>query len=150
MNHLQATKVVALYNPAAASTTGAYTTVACNRTGFDTARIVVQLGAIAADMTALKLTESDDDSSYSDVTGLVFGTSSNIAGSTSALPTTTTDEAFYVFDVDLRPRKKYIKLAATAGTNAGGTYMSALAILSRAHTVPDTASEMGASQVLRA
>ena len=150
MNHLQNTKLVSITPPAAIVDNASYTTSSIDTQGFDYMQVVVYLGATDIAMTALKLQESDTDGgSYADVTGLVFGTSSNIAGSTSTLPSATDDNKFFVFDVDLRGRKRYFDLVATAGDGTAGTFLTAFAILSRGKDQPVTAAERGASQILR-
>lgn len=149
MNQLQNTKLVSITPPAAIVDNASYTTSSIDTQGFDYLQVVVYLGATDIAMTALKLQESDTDGSYGDVTGLVFGTSANIAGSTSTLPSATDDNKFFVFDVDLRGRKRYFDLVATAGDGAAGTFLTAFAILSRGKDQPVTAAERGASQILR-
>ena len=150
MNQLQNTKLVSITPPAAIVDNASYTTSSIDTQGFDYMQVVVYLGATDIAMTALKLQESDTDGgSYADVTGLVFGTSSNIAGSTSTLPSATDDNKFFVFDVDLRGRKRYFDLVATAGDGTAGTFLTAFAILSRGKEQPVTAAERGASQILR-
>jgi len=149
MNQLQNTKLVSITPPAAIVDNASYTTASIDTQGWDYMQVVVYLGATDIAMTALKLQESDTDGSYGDVTGLVFGTSSNIAGSTSTLPSATDDNKFFVFDVDLRGRKRYFDLVATAGDGTAGTFLTAFAILSRGKDQPVTAAERGASQILR-
>ena len=149
MNQLQNTKFVSITPPAAIVDNASYTTASIDTQGWDYLQVVVYLGATDIAMTALKLQESDTDGSYGDVTGLVFGTSSNIAGSTSTLPSATDDNKFFVFDVDLRGRKRYFDLVATAGDGTAGTFLTAFAILSRGKEQPVTAAERGASQILR-
>ena len=149
MNQLQNTKLVSITPPGLIVDNASYTTSSIDTQGWDYLQVVVYLGATDIAMTALKLQESDTDGSYGDVTGLVFGTSSNIAGSTSTLPSATDDNKFFVFDVDLRGRKRYFDLVATAGDGSAGTYLTAFAILSRGKDQPVTAAERGASQILR-
>lgn len=149
MNQLQNTKLVSITPPAAIVDNASYTTSSIDTQGWDYMQVVVYLGATDIAMTALKLQESDTDGSYADVTGLVFGTSSNIAGSTSTLPSATDDNKFFVFDVDLRGRRRYFDLVATAGDGTAGTFLTAFAILSRGKDQPITAAERGASQILR-
>ena len=149
MNQLQNTKLVSITPPGLIVDNASYTTSSIDTQGWDYLQVVVYLGATDIAMTALKLQESDTDGSYADVTGLVFGTSSNIAGSTSTLPSATDDNKFFVFDVDLRGRKRYFDLVATAGDGTAGTFLTAFAILSRGKDQPQTAAERGASQILR-
>ena len=100
-------------------------------------------------MDALKLQTSDTDGSYADLTGAIYGTSTDISGATSALPSSTDDNKFFVFEVDLRGKKRYFDLVATAGNGAAGTYLSAFAILSRGEQTPITAAGRGCGNILR-
>jgi hypothetical protein len=112
--------------------------------------IRVMLGGTDIAMTALKVQESDEaDDNFADVPGLVFGTSKNIAGDTSTLPSADSDNSIFVFDVNAVGRKRYLKLVATAGDGSTGTYMAAIATLSRMAESPVTAADRGAAQVLR-
>ena len=149
MNQMQQTKVVSIVRPAAIVNNTSHTTASVDTNGWDYATIIVDLGATDIALTALKVQESDDDSSYADVTGLVFGTSNTIAGSASTLPSATDDNKFFVFDVDLRGRKRYLDLVSTVGNGSTGAYLSAICILSKGKDGPVTAAERGASQVLR-
>lgn len=149
MIHAQHTKLVSITPPAAKVDNGSYTTASIDTNGWDYCKVTVYLGDTDIAMTALKMQESDTDGSYADITGLVFGTSANIAGSTSTLPSATDDNKFFVFDIDLRGRKRYLDLVATAGDGATGTYLTAWAELSRGKNGPVTAAERGASQILR-
>ena len=114
--------------------------------GWRYATYVVNIGATDVAMTALAVTESDTTGSgHANVTGLVTGTSTNIAGSTSALPTSTADNDLRIFDIDLQGRKRFLDLTATAGDGSTGTYLSAICILSDGEIGPITAAERGAS-----
>ena len=148
MNTLQQTKLVSITPPAAIVDNAAYTTAAIDTFGFNKLKVVVYLGATDIAMTTLKLTESDDSgmSGAADITGCVFGTSTNPdTGTTAALPTADDDNKFFVFFVDLKGRKRFIDLSATAGNGAAGTFLCAWAELSDALNVPHTATERGAA-----
>jgi hypothetical protein len=150
MIHAQNTKYVSITPPAAIVDDASYTTAEVDTLGFDYATIVVYLGATDIAMTALKVTESDSSGSgHADVTGLVFGTSDNIAGSTSALPSADDDNTFQIFEIDLRDRKRYLDVVATAGNGSAGTFATILCILSRAGESVDTAAERGADEIVR-
>lgn len=150
MIHAQNCKTVAVTPPAAIIDNASATTASIDTLGYDYLKVVVHLGATDIAMTALKLQNSDTDGSYADVTGLVFGTSTNTAGSTSTLPSATDDNKFFVFFVDLRASggKRYYDLVATCGDGSTGTYLAAWAELWRAEDVPTTATDRGNSQEL--
>ncbi len=151
MNPAQHDKFVKITPPQAIVDNDSWTTTTLDTAGFDYARIIVHLGASDIAMVALKVQESDDSgmSGAADVTGLVFGTSTNVAGSTSTLPSATDDNKFFAFEIDLRGRKRYLDLVATGGDGTAGTYLTAFAILSRAENRLLTASDRGISQILR-
>lgn len=146
----QIPKLVAITPPAAIYDDASLTTTAVDTKGFAYARIIVLLGATDIAMSTLKVQESDSaDSGFADVTGLVFGTSINSDGSTSSVPSATDDNKFFVFDIDLRIRKRYLDLVATCGNGSSGTYACAWAELYRGEKEPVTAAEAGADQVLQ-
>lgn len=119
-------------------TTGATATdVEVDTLGFDYLTVIVQLGNVAANMTALKLQESDTSgASEADFTGGSF-TAPTAAGG---------DNDVLVAFVDLRKRKRYISIVATGG--AGATLISAIGILTRAEVTPTSATERGIDEQL--
>jgi hypothetical protein len=149
MNQSQFNKFVSITPPAAIVDNASYTTTSIDTAGFEYLEVFVFLGATDIAMTALKLQESDTDGSYADVTGLIYGTSAGIAGTTAALPIATDDNKCFKFEVDLRGRKRYFDLVATAGDGAAGTFLTAFALLSRASDHPVSASERGFGNIVR-
>jgi hypothetical protein len=118
--------------------------------GYNYARIYFRLGTTDIALTALEVQESDaSGSGFAAVTGLVYGTSTTIAGTTSALPTATSDAGVYVFDIDLRKRKRYLDLSVTFGDGTAGGWAYAFAILDRADISPTTAADAGVTAILR-
>ena len=97
---------------------------AVDRRGFDYAVFRVVLGSTDAALTALKLQESDDNSTYTDVPGLDY------AVSPASLPSASDDNHVFTFDVDLRGRKRYLKPVVTVGNGTNGAYVAVLADLS--------------------
>lgn len=151
MNPLQEVKVVAVTPPAAIVDNNSYTTDEIDTLGYDYLQVYVLVGATDIAMAALKLQQSDDTGqNFADVTGAVFGTSKNTAGTTSALPSATDDNKLFCFDVSLKGKKRFFDLVATAGDGSAGTYLTAWAVLSRAKDAPVSAAERGLSQILRA
>lgn len=143
-------KFVAVTPPGAISDDATLTTAEIDTLGFDYAQIIVYLGATDIAMAALKVTESDTPGSgHADVTGLVFGTSTNTDGATSALPSATDDNKAFAFDIDLRGRKRYLDVTATTGDGTAGTYVTIFALLWRAEDTPTTAAQRGFAEVLR-
>lgn len=149
MRQQQHDKFVSVTPPGAIVDNASLTTASIDTLGYAYCRIFVRLGAMDIAMTALKVQESDNDSSYADVTGLVYGTSTDIAGSTSALPSATDDNKCFVFEIDLRGRKRYLDVVATCGDGAAGTYVDVFALLSHAQSVPVTKTERNYGNILR-
>jgi len=149
MNPIQLVKYVSMTPPAAIIDNASATVAEVDTLGWDYLTIVCQLGATDIAMTALKVTESDTTGSgHADVTGLVFGTSTDIDGNTSSLPSATDDNGFFVFQIDLRGRKRFIDMAATVGNGTAGAFLAIFGVLSRGDTGPNTVAGMGAAGVL--
>lgn len=135
MISLQDCKFVNVTSPAAITDNASYTTNEIDTVGYDYVTIIWQLGATDIAMTALKVQESDTSGSgFADITGATF------AGS---LPSATDDNKLYAFFIDMRGRKRYLDLVATAGDGVAGTFGSAIAILSRGEQAPSTATLRG-------
>lgn len=82
--------------------------------------IIATFGVTGGNFTAFKVQESDDNSSYADVTGCIVATSLDVDGAATDLPDGSNDDAgTYIFHVALtQARKRYFKLVATEdGTN---------------------------------
>lgn len=155
MINAQNTKFVALLHPAAISDNATPTTVAIDTAGWGYCQIYVYFGAMDIAMATMKVQESDTLtdantlSSGADITGLVTGTSTNIAGSTSALPSATADNTAFLYEFPTAGRKRYIDLAAVTGDGSAGTYLTAFAILSNPKNVVTTAADRGLADILR-
>jgi hypothetical protein len=144
-------KLVSITPPAAISDNATLTTAEIDTKGWDHLDIVVYEGATDIAMAALSVTESDTaGSGHANITGLVWGTSTNIDGSTSALPSATDDNLFQLAQIDLRGRKRYIDVTCTTGDGAAGSYVTIFGILRRGQVTPTSVSEMGCNEVLRA
>ena len=151
MNTLpQHDKFVMITAPAAIVDDASLTTTEVDTAGWDYARVCVVVGATDIAMTALAVTESDTaGSGHANVTGLVYGTSTNVAGSTSSLPSATDDNKCFVFEIDLRNRKRYLDLTATVGNGAAGAFVMAFALLSRGDEQKQDAASRGFGDILR-
>ena len=143
-------KILGVIWPAAIKNNASFTVAEIDSLGFDYAEFVFMYGASDIGMATLKLQESDvTGSGQTDITGLIFGTSLNDTGSTSALPSSTDDNKLFKFEVDLRGRKRFLTLVATAGNGSTGSYGAAFCELSRGQQVPTTAAQKGVAQNLR-
>ncbi len=144
-------KTVLVTPPAAIVDNAAFPTATVDTQGFRLARFMVALGALDIAVAALKVQESDDSgmSGAADITGAVFGTSTNTAGSTSTLPSATADNLLFAIEIDLRGRKRYLDLSLTGGDGTSGSYAVVWVELYRGEITPTTAAERGLSQELR-
>lgn len=149
MTPAQNFKYVLVTPPAAILDNTSATTNSIDTAGWDYLQVLCCVGATDIAAAALKLQTSDTDSSYADLTGAIFGTSTNIDGSTSAVPSATDDNKVFVIEVDLRGKKRYFDLVFTAGNGTAGTYFSAVAVLSKGEIAPITAAGRGADEILR-
>lgn len=153
MSNMNNAKWVRAISPAAILDNASATATEIDTKGFGHCVIAVQLGATDIAMSALKVQESDTSGSgFGDVTGLIVGTSDNIDGSTSALPAATDDDTLTLFQIALTgARKRYLKVVATAGNGSAGTYVSAMACLTKKDEGPSLVSSaaVGADNVLR-
>jgi len=85
-------------------------------------------------------------SDAADISGAVFGTSLDIDGGTSTLPTDSNDE-IYVLNLDLRGRKRYIDVAVTRGAT---TLLSILGILSKGGEITNVLADRGVISMIDA
>lgn len=145
----QQTKYVLALAPISLAANASATVTAVDTLGADYAEFVVWQGVTDCALTTLKLTECDTSGgSYTDVTPSVWGTANDIAGVASTLPTATDDNKFFVYDVDLRNRKRFLKPAITAGTGTT-SLIACWANLSRMPITPVIAADRGCKQILR-
>jgi hypothetical protein len=133
MIHAQNVKVVA---SVPASVGSSAVTLTIDSLGYDYASVTVLRASNASTVFAsvLKIEESDDNSSYSNVTGLVGGTDFTIPAVSD-----TASAAIVKLDVDTKARKRYLKVTATPAVSVN-TVVAAR--LSRGDA-PTTASEAG-------
>lgn len=145
---LQNCKVVSLVVPQVAEN-AAITATSVDTKGFDTGLVVIQIGDTDTALSSLKLTESDDNSTFTDVSGADFNGSTTIDGSTASLPDVNADSTIQLIQLDLRKRKRYLTISGAAGSGTNGTAISAVIVLGNAEQAPTTSSECGAAAVLR-
>jgi len=133
MKNLQAVKYVAAKHPASENGTAA-DGVTIDTLGYHQLAIIVQAGAVGANMDSLKVQYSDNGSSWTDVTGGAFTAPTTAAANTVAA-------GFFTI-----PQYRYYRVQSDAGASA--TLLSALAILSDPEEAPQTATERGLGQQL--
>lgn len=149
MNPLHYTKTINVTPPTAILDDASAATTSINTVGYAYCQIWVALGASDVAMAALKVQEADADSGYGDIVGTRVGTDTDTFGAATTLPSSTADNNLYCFDIDLRGRKAWLDLVATAGNGSTGTYISAWAILARSADGIATAAERGAATIMR-
>ncbi|MEM6392516.1 MAG: hypothetical protein AAF797_07065 [Planctomycetota bacterium] len=102
--------------------------------GADRLVFFVQLGSIDADLSVLKLVESDTLTNATTLGGTPADVLDALDQLTAA-PGAADDSKLIRVELDLgSPRKRYVQLQATAGNGAAGTYLSALAVLTHVNT----------------
>jgi hypothetical protein len=142
MIYATTTKDVVSVQPTARINNSAVTCAAVDRKGFDYAVAKLFIGANDIGLTVAKLQESDTGSSnWTDIPGADF----SVAG---ALPGSTDQNEIWLWDVDLRGRKRYLRPALTVGNGSSGAYVAVVFELSRAEEMPHTAAKRGATQML--
>lgn len=134
MIHSQMEKVVASL-PASAGT--AVTSLVVDTLSYDYASFTVLRASNAATAFAsvLKVEESDDNVSYSNVTGLVGGTDFTIPAVTDTAAT-----AAVKVDVDCKAKKRYLKVSVQPSASIA---VAVTGRLSRGENAPTTAAEAG-------
>ena len=127
--------------PAAAIGATATATLTIDTMGYDHASIAVLRASNASTVfaNAIKVEESDDNSSYSNVTALVGGgtggfTIPGIAASATG------SASILKLDVDTKAKKRYLKVSYTPGASAT---VSIVARLGRGEVSPETAAQAG-------
>lgn len=111
--------------------------------GFSSARFDVTLGALDIALTALKVQEADDHSTWTDVPGADF----SVAPAT--LPSATDHNNAFSIAIPVNGlRKRYMKLIATIGTGATGGFLTCLVTLSNPLNAPYNATTRGFTQEL--
>lgn len=125
----------------------AVTTTAIDTKGWEYLDVLVLVGDIDADMTALKLQESEDDGgsdAYADIAGANFATGTQPDGTSAALPTAAAgDNKIFHFGLNLVGVERYVDVVATAGNGSNGAYITIIYILSRGKTSPSTYAGRG-------
>lgn len=149
-------KFVAITPPAADATGATPTTASLDTKGWDYVTIVAHFGVVGngAAVTTMKLTESDTDSAYADITvgsatkaSFITADATPLSdGSSCVTPTGTAgagncDNGFYAWQVNLKGRKRYLDVSIVCA--AVSQFITVFAILSRGAEMPNSMSERG-------
>jgi hypothetical protein len=123
----------------------ATTTLTVDRRGYDQVSVLVMKNGVSGATSfasVLKVAESDDNSSYTDVTALV---KDGVGGFT--VPAVSTSVVSTVkMDVDCLARKRYLRVIVTPDATAT---VSVVALLSRGEAHPSTDAEVGVDKVVK-
>ena len=141
MIQLTQTKDVVSVQPQARINNAAATCASVDRKGFDFLNVKLIVGATDIAFTAAKLQESDDNVTFSDITGADL----SVPG---LLPQATDSNKIFEWDVDLKTRKRYIRPAVSIGNGTAGAFITVLVQLFRAEQSPATIASRGAAQVM--
>ena len=140
MIHSQNQKVVGDVPTAAIGAT-ATATLTIDTLGYDHASVTVLRASNASTVFAsvIKVEESDDNSSYANVTALVGGGTGGF--SIPAIAASATGSASILkLDVDTKAKKRYLKVSYTPGASAT---VAIVANLGRGEVSPETAAQAG-------
>jgi hypothetical protein len=140
MFHAQFHKMYASLPTAAVGST-ATTTLTIDRLGYDHVSVSALRGSNSSTAFAnvLKVEESDNDSSYDNITALVGGGTGGFT--IPAIPAAQTSVTSVVqIDIDARARKRYLKVSMTPGASAT---LALVASASKAEEAPVTVTEKG-------
>lgn len=96
---------------------------------------LIVLGGADIATTVLKVQESDDDTTYTDITDGGF--------TGSALPSATSDNTIWRIRVNMKGKKRHLRLVFTVGDGSTGVTATVIAILSQLQIAPTTATERG-------
>lgn len=145
MIHAQNHKVVAELPSAAVGST-ATATLTIDTLGYDHASVTVLRAGNATTVFAnvLKVEESDDNSSYSNVTALVGGGTGGFTIPAASSSTSTTN--IIKMDIDCKAKKRYLKVSYTPGVSAT---VGIVARLGRGEVAPVTASEANVAALVK-
>jgi hypothetical protein len=137
MIQITQTKKMQIAWPQARFNNAPVTCASVDRSSFDYAVVRVTIGANDCGFSTFKVQESDDNATWTDVPGTDF----SIAPLT--LPTSANVNTLWEWQLDLRPRKRYLRPALTAGNGTVGAFVTVSAELSRAEQTPITATAQG-------
>lgn len=138
MIHSQNHKVVAEV-PSAAIGATATATLTIDTIGFDHASLTVMRASNASTVFAsvIKVEESDDNSTYTNVTALVGG---GTGGFTIPAVSSTSATSILKMDIDTRAKKRYLKVSYTPGATAT---VAITARLGRGEESPASSTDAG-------
>lgn len=141
MIHSQNLKVVGHTSGPVTVGSTATTTMVVDRRNYDYASVVVSKAPSTGTSFAsvLKIEESDDNSSYSDVAAFVKGGASGF----TMTAVSTSVGSIVKMDVDCKARKRYLRVTVTPDVTAA---VSVVALLSRGEEFPSTETDVNVAK----
>lgn len=113
------------------------TPVSIDTKGWKQLDIYVDIGATDKALAEMDVHESDDDSTFTAITGADYVT-------LTQEPSATDDNKCFRWSIKLgQSRKRYFRVELTAGNGTAGTYAVCFAFLSDPEIVPNSNSERG-------
>ena len=146
MIHAQGNKITNFFPPQAIGTTAVSGVI--DTVGWDYLTVVTNLAAVttATTITALAITEGHTTAAADAITALTGGTNTgNFTIPVGKGTATTNTGTVTVFQIDLKKRKRYLKLSATLSHSS---VFTAEAILSRGEEAANTDAKAGADDVV--
>lgn len=118
--------------------------------GWDYASIILKLGATDIGVTAMILTEGDTSGSgHANIAASNFDGQADVEGGVAVLPSATDDDGIFVWELDLRKRKRYLDATITVGDGTVGGYYTVTTILSRGAKPPVKMTGRGCVGIIR-
>jgi len=147
MIHAQNAKSLVILSPGSAIATSATATARVDTLTYEYLTVSVILGTTTAatdNPSVLKFTEGDDTNATEAIASLTGDGASGFTIPDNATAGTATIARFHI---NLKGRKRYLKLSATP-TAAGGQVIQAIGELSRANVTPTSATGAGVSALV--
>jgi hypothetical protein len=141
-------KNVMVAAPIALVASGTLAVATVDTFGYEYARISVDFGVMDTVPATLKVQQSDASNMTGaiDVPGTVVGTDNNDTGAASTLPTAGSAGKRFVFQIDLRGKKRYLKLILINSATGTTGVVEAWCTLDRPHESPGAVAAAGLLQ----
>jgi hypothetical protein len=142
-------KFVLLTPPGALVDNAALTVAALDTKGWARLLVLVILGATDIAVATMKMTYSDTDGSYTDISNGSFATGIMPDGVAAVVPAASGATGDNTIHAWWGPaRKRYYKPSITGGDGTAGAYIMVLAILTRPKESPNSMADRGLAQEL--
>lgn len=148
MNNGQGNRIISVNSPAGYQDNTSPTMATIDTAGYAAIAYRIHLGSTDIALSACKIRETDTiGASPTDITGATLDSGTDIFGSTTSLPTATSDGSVYEIIVNLKGRKRYQQPLVTIGDGTAGATVSVTAELMRGQGVRNV-TESGAAAIV--